>query len=180
MRIFVKIVNFINEHVGRYTAYLAAVMMMLISYEVIMRYAIGRPPLWGFELNRTLICIYAALGGGYTLLRGGHVNVEIVSQHFGIRTRSIVNICTSFLFFGFILIFLMHSWGMVVESVMIDERFESSIVDFPLYPSKIAIVIGIILILVQGVANLVRDVVTLMTGVEPSKVSSVFERESKD
>lgn len=180
MRIFIKIVDSINEHVGTYVAYLAAIMMILVSYEVIMRYVINRPPLWGFELNRTLMCIYAALGGGFTLLRQGHVNVEIVFERLGIRTRSIINICTSFLFFGFILIFLMHSWEMVIESVMIDERFESSIVNFPLYPAKIAIVVGVILIFVQGIANLLKDVVTLMTGVEPSKALGIFEREIKD
>jgi TRAP-type mannitol/chloroaromatic compound transport system permease small subunit len=180
MHLFIRIVDSINERVGRYTAYLAAVMMILISYEVFMRYAVGRPPLWGLELNSTLLCIYGALSGGYALMRGGHVNVEIVSEHFGVKTRAIVNICTSFLFFGFILILLKYSWEMAVESVVIDERFESSITNFPLYPSKIGIVVGVILILVQGVANLLREVKTIVTGVEPSKPAGVFERKSEN
>lgn len=171
---FLRIIDSINEHVGRVTAYIGAVMMVIVTFEVVMRYLFDRPTLWTFELNESLLCIYAAFAGGYTLLHQGHVNVEIVSQQFGKRTKAIVNIFTSFLFFGFVIVLLWQTSEMAFDSLMLRERSEGFL-GFPLYPAKVAIVIGVILILLQGFANFVRTITTLITGVEPPKPAGIFE-----
>jgi TRAP-type mannitol/chloroaromatic compound transport system permease small subunit len=171
---FLRIIDSINEHVGRVAAYIGAVMMLLVTFEVVMRYLFDRPTSWTFELNQSLLCIYAALAGGYTLLHQGHVNVEIVSQRFRKRTQAIVNIFTSLLFFGFIIVLLWETSEMAFDSLVLRERSEG-LLGFPLYPAKIAIVIGIILILLQGFANFIMTIVTLITGVEPPKAAGIFE-----
>ena len=100
---------------------MGAVMMFVVSYEVVMRYIFNRPTIWALEVNQSLLCIYAALAGGYTLLRRGHVNVEIVYSRFGMRTRTVIDILTSFLFFGFIIVLLWQTWDMAFDSLMLGE-----------------------------------------------------------
>jgi TRAP-type mannitol/chloroaromatic compound transport system permease small subunit len=173
-----KVIDSINEYVGRVTAYISVIIMLLVTYEVVMRYLFNRPTIWTFELNQSLLCIYAAFAGGYTLLHHGHVNVEIVSQRFGKRTMATLNIFTSLLFFGFIFLLLLQTFEMAVDSIRIGERSEG-LIGFPLYPAKIAIVIGVTLILVQGVANFARNIVTLITGVEPPRPAGIFAKTRK-
>jgi TRAP-type mannitol/chloroaromatic compound transport system permease small subunit len=175
---FLKVIDSINEYVGRVTAYIGAAMMFFVTFEVVMRYLFNRPTIWTFELNQSLLCIYAAFAGGYTLLHHGHVNVEIVSQRFGERTRATANIFTSFLFFGFIFLLLWQTFVMAIDSVKLGERSEG-LIGFPLYPAKIAIVIGVTLVLLQGLASFVRNIVTLITGVEPPRPPGIFERRRK-
>lgn len=175
---FLKVIDSINEHIGRVVAYLGAVMMFVVAYEVVMRYIFNRPTIWALEINQSLLCIYAALAGGYTLLRRGHVNVEIVYSRFGMRTRMVIDILTSFLFFGFIIVLLWQTWDMAFDSLMLRERSEG-LLGLPLYPAKIAIVIGALLILMQGIANFIRSVVALTTGVEPPKSAGIFEKAKK-
>jgi len=157
---------------------MGAVMMFVVSYEVVMRYIFNRPTIWALEVNQSLLCIYAALAGGYTLLRRGHVNVEIVYSRFGMRTRTVIDILTSFLFFGFIIVLLWQTWDMAFDSLMLGERSES-LLGLPLYPAKIAIVIGVILILLQGFANFVRNIIAVITGVEPPRPAGIFEKVRK-
>jgi TRAP-type mannitol/chloroaromatic compound transport system permease small subunit len=175
---FLKMIDSTNEYVGRGIAYISAAIMFFVTLEVVARYLFNRPTVWTFELNQSLLCIYAALAGGYTLLHQGHVNVEIVSQRFGKRTRTTVNILTSFLFFGFIFLLLWKTFEMAIDSVKLGERSEG-LIGFPLYPAKISIVIGVILILLQGLASFIRNIVTLITGVEPPKPAGIFERTEK-
>lgn len=157
---------------------MGAVMMFIVSYEVVMRYIFNHPTIWALEVNQSLLCIYAALAGGYTLLRRGHVNVEIVYSRFGMRTRMVIDILTSFLFFGFIIVLLWQTWDMAFDSMMLGERSES-LLGLPLYPAKISIVIGVLLILLQGLVNSIRSVIALITGVEPPRPAGIFDKVRK-
>ncbi len=153
-------------------------MMLIVAFEVVMRYVFSRPTIWALEVNQTLLCIYSALAGGYTLLHQGHVNVEIVYQYFGTKTRLVIDILTYFLFFGFIIILLWQTWDMAIDSLIIRERSES-LFGLPLYPAKISIVVGTLLILLQGIANFLRKVIGLITGVEPPRPPNIFEKLQK-
>lgn len=148
---FLKVIDSINEYVGRVTAYIGAAMMFFVTVEVVTRYLFNRPTIWTFELNQSLLCIYAAFAGGCTLLHHGHVNVETVSQQSRKRTRATVNIFTSFLFFGFIFLLLWQTFEMAIDSVKLGERSES-LIGFPLYPAKIAFVGIAIIMLFPGLA----------------------------
>ena len=90
----------------------------------------------------------------------------------------VIDILTSFLFFGFIIVLLWQTWDMAFDSLMLGERSEG-VLGLPLYPAKIAIVIGVILILFQGFANFVRNIIALITGVEPPRPAGIFEKVRK-
>ena len=153
-------------------------MMLIVAFEVVMRHVFSRPTIGALEVNQTLLCIYSALAGGYTLLHQGHVNVEIVYQYFGTKTRLVIDILTYFLFFGFIIILLWQTWDMAVDSDMIKERSES-LFGLPLYPAKISIVVGAFLIFLQGIANFLRKVIALITGVESPRPPNIFGKSQK-
>jgi len=71
-----------------------------------MRYFFNRPTIWVWEMNGFLLCVFVALGGGYTLLVRGHVRVDIVYDYLSTRSKAIMDLLTSFFIFLFLGILL--------------------------------------------------------------------------
>jgi TRAP-type mannitol/chloroaromatic compound transport system permease small subunit len=161
----IRAIDWVNEQTGRLVSFLAAFMMFIVVYEVVARYIFNRPTIWAMEVNQYLLCGYTALAGGYALLYGSHVNVDILQQRFGVRTRAFLDILTSFLFFGFIFVLIWKTGAMAWEAWVYDEHSES-LLAVPLFPVKVVIPLGGLLILFQGLAKFIKDLKILVTGVE--------------
>ena len=102
VRRILKIVDLANEKLARISCYVLLLAMILVPYEVVMRYVFNSPTSWSMEMTQFLFCTMVVLGGGWVLLKGSHVNVDIVYNRFGTRTRAIISILTSLLLFAFL------------------------------------------------------------------------------
>ena len=148
---------------GEIFCYLVLAIMLTGVYEVAMRYFFNKPTIWVWETNGLLLCVFVALGGGYTLLVRGHVKVDIVYSLFSTRVKAIIDLISS----SFILIFLgLLLWQGTKMGLLSLHKFEHSQTMFrpPIYPVKLILVVGIFLFLLQGVADLVRYIHIVRTG----------------
>jgi TRAP-type mannitol/chloroaromatic compound transport system permease small subunit len=171
-----KVVDNINDWVGKVLSFGVLFMFALVLIEVIRRYFFNSPTVWGNELTQLTFGVYVVLCGGYILRWGGHVNVDILYGRFSARGKAIVDIITFALFIMFCGMMLAYGGSLAWESVA---RFEHSQSAWnpPLYPVKLMIPSGAFLLLLQGIAKLVRDVVTVVTG-EKISVFETRERET--
>ena len=169
-------IDTINDWVGKVLSFGVLVMFALVLIEVIRRYFFNSPTVWGNELTQLTFGVYVVLCGGYILRWGGHVNVDILYGRFSARGKAIVDIITFVLFLLFCGMMLAYGGSLAWESVA---RFEHSQSAWnpPLYPVKLMIPSGAFLLLLQGIAKLVRDTVTVVTG-EKISVSETRERET--
>lgn len=175
-----SVIDTINDYVGRIVSYFVLFMMVTIVFEVIARYFFDAPTIWVMEINQYLLCGYIALAGGYTFLYGAHVNVDIVYQRFGVRIRAFLDILTSVFFFMFIIVLIWKGWEIAYEAWKYSEHSES-LLAAPLFPSKIVIPLGGFLILLQGIAKLLRDIDRLITGIEePRLEGGIFQKERRE
>ena len=161
-----KFSNFIgrtNKWVGNVICYLVIAMMLTGVYEVAMRYFFNRPTIWVWETNGLLLCVFVALGGGYTLLVRGHVRVDVVYVHWSTRVKAIMDLASSSLLFLFLGVLL---WQGAKLGLLSLERLEHTQTIFrpPIYPFKIILVVGIFLFLLQGLADFVHSVHIACTG----------------
>jgi len=158
---FIRTIDAINDWVGRFLSYFLFAFFVLLFIEVILRYFFNSPTVWANELAQMLFGAYAILGGGYILLTGSHVNVDIVYTHFSAKTRAAVDIVTSVLFFLFCGMLLVYGGSLAWDSL---SRFEHSQSAWnpPLYPAKLMIPIAAALLILQGVTKLIRDVLILL------------------
>lgn len=138
-------------------------MFFLVLSEVIRRYFFNAPTVWGNELTQLIFGMYVILSGGHILRWGGHVNVDLLYSRIGLKTKAVIDIITFFLFFLFCGMLLLYGGSLAWESISILERSNSAW-EVPLYPWKAMIPIGALLLLLQGVAKLIRDILTLSTG----------------
>ena len=158
-------VDALNDWVGKVLSFGVLFMFFLVLSEVIRRYFFNAPTVWGNELTQLIFGMYVILSGGHILRWGGHVNVDIVFSHFSTRARASIDICTFVLFLLFCGMMLLYGGSLAWESLSIWEHSDSAW-GVPLYPAKMMIPIGAFLLLLQGFAKLIRDILTLLTGTQ--------------
>lgn len=159
---FVQGVDFVNKWTGQIIAFLIAVIILIITFEVIMRYLVNSPTIWAWDTNKMLFAVVTFLGGGYTLLKKNHVAIDIFYCNWSVKKKAVADLITFPIFFIFIAIMMWTLGDMAVESLVTRETVSSAWAP-PLYPMKIITVIGAFLLLLQGIAGFVRNLKILMT-----------------
>ena len=160
LKTLMTIVDKVNERVGNLLSYFLFFFFMLLLLEVILRYFFNSPTVWANELAQMLFGSYAILAGGYILYTGGHVNVDILYSHLSKKSKAALDIFTSNLFFLFCGMLLIYGGSLAWDSLA---RFEHSQSAWnpPLYPAKLMIPLAALLLLMQGLAKLIRDILIL-------------------
>lgn len=97
----------VNAWVGRFVAWTTALVVMVVFVDVVMRYAFSISFVFTQELEWHLFAFIFLMGAGYTLLRDGHVRVDVFYQRFGRRAQAAIN------FFG-VLFFLIPGCTMIL------------------------------------------------------------------
>ncbi|MEE8349157.1 MAG: TRAP transporter small permease subunit [Acidobacteriota bacterium] len=152
-----------SDWAGRLSAYLIPAMMLVMTWEVVARYLLRQPTIWAMETSQYFFLATTVLGGGYLLLHGGHVNVAILYGRLSTRIRALFDVVTSLFFFLFIVALLRSTWMTTVDAV-VNLEHSPTYWGPPIYPVYIVMTLGIVLLLMQGLAKLIRDVMTALTG----------------
>ncbi|QGZ30347.1 TRAP transporter small permease subunit [Stutzerimonas stutzeri] len=151
----------LNNVIGRWTAYLIFVIFLLLIGEVFMRYLFASPTSWTNELGQMLFGLYIVLSGGYVLAQRGHVSVDLLYSSLSRRTQAWLDIFTSIMFFLFVAALLYFGSSMAWESIQSMETSYSAW-NPPIWPIKAAIPIAVGLLLLQGVAKLLEDILVAL------------------
>lgn len=163
LRSILHVIDTINNWVGKITSYILIFLIFSMCYEVVLRYGFNRPTLWSFDTVVILFGIYSILGGGYTLFREAHVTMDLFYSRLSNRWKCILDLISSVFFFSFCFILLWYGGEDAWNSFKLKE-VSTTPFKFPLYPLKIAVPVGAILILAQGLAKFLRDFITAVTG----------------
>lgn len=156
------LVDNVNEWAGRVVAPVCLVMIAILMWEITLRYVFNNPTHWAHETSTMLFGAYWVLAGGYTLRHRAHVNMDIIYNRLSLRGRAIVDLIGSLLFFLFCGFVLWEGGKLALTSILVDEH-TTSFWSPPWYPLKLTIPIGAFLILLQGSAKFVRDLIIAIT-----------------
>ena len=88
------VIDTINEKVGFYASFLIIIMVLMMTYEVVVRRLFNNPTSWAWPLCCQLECIIAALAGGYCLLHHAHVRMDAIYSRLPERRRAALDIAT--------------------------------------------------------------------------------------
>ena len=94
MKALLKISQWIdafNEWFGRFVAWFTAVVVMVVFVDVVMRYMFKTSFVFTQELEWHLFAFIFLMGAGYTLLKDGHVRVDIIYQRLSPKAQAWVN-----------------------------------------------------------------------------------------
>ena len=156
---FVHFIEALNIRIGRVAMYLIFVLAAILMWSVISK-AFFRPALWTQEMAQFTMVAYFMLGGAYSLILGANVRMDLLYSRWSLRQRAAVDSLSIFaliLFLGVIL------WGGIESTAYALEVGERSRTVWRPYmaPIKIVICIGVLLMILQSICYLIRDVATL-------------------
>ena len=166
--ILVRLVNRIDRVAllsGRVVGWLIVPMVMSLVYEVCARYLFNAPTIWAYDMTFMTYGAFFMLGSAYTLLRGGHIRTDSLYSGWSVRRQGFVDAtCYLLLFFPPILVFLWVTWDYFIVSWGRGERTVTSPWMPVIYPLKFTMPATCLLLLVQGVSELLRSVHAARTG----------------
>ena len=163
IRAVLKVLDAISIYSGRLFAYLSIPVIAIIMIEVIGRYFFKHPFVWSHETMTFLSAGVYMLGGGYVLCQRGHISVDILIKSFSTRGQAIINIAASLFFFLYMYVLAHTVYKYAAMSMRIMEK-SGTPWNPPVYPLKIALLAAVVLILLAGIGNLIRDLYTAVTG----------------
>ena len=179
MERFALFIDRISAWVGKAFAWCILVMTFGVSYEVFVRYVLRDPTAWAFDISYIMYGTLFMMGGAYTLSRDGHVRGDVVFRLWRPRVQASIELVLYFLFFFpgvSALIFAGieyagRSWRFLEVSVM-------SPANVPVYPFKTIIPLAGALLLLQGIAQVIRCILCIKRGEWPKHLADVEEMET--
>lgn len=154
---FERAVDKLNEWVGLVVGFQILLVPLIILYELILRQTFLQATIWANELTVYLTAVAYLMAGGYTLLHRRHVIVDIVYDRLAEPARLCFDIFTFFLFALYMGALVWFGWQFAWGSFQLGET-TGTLWNPPIWPVKFAIPISGALMLLQGLANLVRDI----------------------
>lgn len=166
MDILKKIVWFTDSlgiAVAKYVKWLVLVFVVITIFDVCLRYFFQSPTLWARELVALLFGPMWILTGAYLLITDEQVRMDLVFHRFSNRKKAIFDLVTFTLFFFYFGTIVFYGWQDWYTSFIYNEHTRS--VWRPvLWPFKLAIPVGVSLLLVAGVGKYIRDLYVAITG----------------
>ena len=176
MHSFYKTVDRISYWVGKAFAWLILLLTIVVSVEVFKRYILNAPTAWIFDLNNMLYGTLFMMTGAYTLAAAGHVRADFVYIYLGPRGQAALDLALYFLFFiPGILGLIYAGYDYAALSWRIGEHSTVTAEGPPVYHFKSVIPIAGALVMLQGLAEIVRCIMCVRTGEWPARLEDVEE-----
>jgi TRAP-type mannitol/chloroaromatic compound transport system permease small subunit len=170
-----KYIDALNERIGLGISWALLLAVLICSGNAIVRYTFNTSSNAWLEIQWYLFGAIFLLAASYTLRRNEHVRIDVIVGRFSKRTQVWIDV------FGFIF-FLLPATVLILyfavpfawESVR-NQEVSSNAGGLIVWPAKILIPIGFLLLTLQGISELIKRVGSLRGQVD----ASVFEKQSK-
>ena len=178
MTAYIRFADSLSAWVAKAFAWCVMVMTLGVSYEVFVRYGLRSPTVWAFDVSYMMYGTLFMLGGAYTLSRDAHVRADIVYRLMSARAQATLELVLYILFFfPGVLALIFAGWKYVERSWRYQEVSTMSPANIPIYQFKTVIIVAGALLVIQGIAQVMRCIICLRSGSWPPPPQDVEELE---
>ena len=165
VRRFLHTVDSISMWAGKAAAWLIIALMLVVCIEVVKRYALNAPTAWIFDFTNMLYGTLFMMCGAYALSQDGHVRGDFLYSSMRPRTQAMLDLALYLMFFiPGIAALIYAGYDYAADSWRINEHSNITADGPPVYHFKSVIPLAGALVMLQGLAEIVRCVVCLRTG----------------
>ena len=165
------LIDGLNNRIGTAIRWLALFMVVIGAVSAVVRY-FARSQQWTLnltpatELQWYLFSVIFLMGAAYGLNHDVHVRVDVMYERFSAKTQAWIDLCGTLIFLiPFSVLMLYVSYPAVRSSWSIREVSPDP-GGLPRYPIKALIIVSFVLLLLQAVSQLVKQV-DVIRGVAP-------------
>ena len=175
MRTFVRTIDTISEWMGQLTSSLTVLLIIVVCFEVTMRYAFNNPTDWVYDTATMMGGTIIALGWAYVHRHHGHIRVDVIYTRLSPRGKAVLDVVLTVLLFFPLMAALTYITAVSLwMAFSMGEVLTESFLYPPAWPIRTLIFLGIVIFALQGVGQFIRDVYCLVRNEpypekEPSK-----------
>jgi len=162
----IRIIDGISIVSGKIVGWFIIPMVFSLVYEVFARYVFNAPTIWASDVSQILYGMFFMLGSAYALQRQQHIRTDFIYGKWSIRTRGRVDAALYILFyFPALVFFLWVGSEFAYRSILFNEKIVTSAWMPIIWPLKLAIPVSTLLLLIQGVSELLKSLFAAKTNV---------------
>lgn len=162
---YIKWTDKINDRLGSATSWLVLVLILVITYDVIVRYLFRSSSVAMQELEWHLFAIIFLLSAGYTLKIDEHVRVDVFYSRFSEKKQAWINLFGSLFFLiPFCVILIVSSENFVFISFRVGETSPDAGGLPARYILKALIPISFFFLLMQGISLAFKSIIKIRAG----------------
>ena len=180
LRAYIAVIDTFNRGVGRLMMYGIFVMMGILLWSIFSKFG-DQPSLWTLEAAQFAMVIYFFLGGPYAVQMGSHVRMDLFYDNWSLKRKAITDLIMVICLVVYLGVLL---WGALGSTAYSLGYFGSDAVGFLtglvtgseetgtlersrtiwrpyMWPVKAVLCAGIVLMLLQAVSELFKDILRL-------------------
>lgn len=180
MRGYIRAVDAFNGGIGRVMAYGIFAMMGILLWSIISKFG-DQPSLWTLEAAQFAMVAYFILGGPYALQMGSHVRMDLFYDNWSLKRKAFTDALTVFCLIVYLAVLL---WGALGSTAYSLGYFGSDAPGFfiglftgseepgtlersrtiwrpYLWPIKAVLCVGILMMLLQALSELFKDIMRI-------------------
>jgi len=166
----------ISTWAGKVTSWLIISLMLMVCVEVFKRYILNAPTSWIFDAENMMYGTLFMMCGAYTLAQNAHVRGDFLYSSMKPRMQASLDVVLYIAFFiPGILGLIYAGWDYAWQSWLIREHSNVTSEGPPVYQFKAIIPVAGVLVMVQGLAEILRSIVCLKTGEWPERLKDAAE-----
>ena len=178
MQRIVSTIESLSVWIGRAFGWCILILTLSVSYEVVVRYVFNAPTVWAFDM---MVQMYGALflmAGPYALAQDSHVRGDVLYRLFPVRWQARIDFVLYILFFfpGMLALFW-FGYEIAKDSWRYQEVSWNSPARIQIYFFKSLIPVAGGLLIIQGIAEMLRCWCAMRTGTWMPRVDDVRETE---
>jgi TRAP-type mannitol/chloroaromatic compound transport system permease small subunit len=178
MKAYIKFADTLSTSMGKAFSWCIVILMGGTCYEVIMAYVFNKPTLWNFDFSMQMYGAILMMSGAYCLATESHVRGDVIYRLFKPRTQGWIDLVLYFIFFfPGVIALAFYGADYAALAWKIKETSWSSPAQIQIYMAKSLIPAAGILLIIQGVAEVLRSVICIRTGHWPSRMVVAEETE---
>ncbi|MCB0661899.1 MAG: TRAP transporter small permease subunit [Saprospiraceae bacterium] len=162
MNRIIRFIDLINSKIGVIAGWITSILVLLFTYDVLTRYFFNYTKVWVTEMEWHLYALIFLFGAAYTLKEDRHVRVDIWYNNQPEKKKALIDLL------GGLLFLLPWTWVVIYTSF---DYASNSFMQNEGSPNpgglpyrfliKGAITVGFILLLLQGIAQILKSVLIL-------------------
>ena len=156
MERFCTAIDGLNEWMGRFWGAAILIVTVAVIWEVVSRTFFTQATTWANETTIYLSAMAYLIGGGYALKHRRHVRIDVVYQMFSEDARKRLDVFAFVFFVGYVGALVWVGADMAWTSFLQSEGTGTPW-NPRIWPVKLAIPVAALLLLLQGIADLVRE-----------------------
>ncbi len=155
--LYVNLIDWFCIKIGRLTMYMVFVMMFILVLSFVTRNIINIPLMWIIEMAQFIITGYYLLGGGYSMITGDHVRMDLVYSKLSDHNKAKMDAFTSFFLVFYLIALFYGSITSLIYTLETNQRLFTAWAPY-VWPIKIIMLIGILLMLLQSISMFFKDI----------------------